>query len=299
MKYFDLHCDTLCRVADENGNLYENSFDIDLKRLSKFEKATQAFACFIDDKYKGEEAYNRFFKLYEIYKNTDFGNVTPILSIENLSCINKDIENIHKFKELGVKIASLTWNGENGIAGGVNSESGLTDFGKEVVKQLESENITLDVSHLNKKSFYDVCKTATKPFIATHSNSFTVCPHKRNLSDEQFEIICDIGGVVGINFYNKFLCENETDFTDLFNHIERFLLLGGENSISLGSDFDGCDIHKSIKKVENMPIFYEFLVKNLGKSIAEKIFYKNSALFFKMLWQIALNSIKYHLTRKM
>ena len=79
---------------------------------------------------------NRFFKLYEIYKNTDFGNVTPILSIENLSCINGNIENIHNFKELGVKIASLTWNGENGIAGGVNSESGLTDFGKEVVKQV-------------------------------------------------------------------------------------------------------------------------------------------------------------------
>ncbi len=283
MKYFDLHCDTLCRLADENGNLYENNFGVDIKRLSEFDVAVQTFACFIDDKYKGENAYDRFLQLYNIYKNTDFGKVRPVLSIENLSCLNGDIENIHKYKECGVRIASLTWNGENGIAGGVNSDSGLTDFGKEVVKQLENEDITVDVSHLNRKSFYDVCKTATKPFIATHSNSYTVHPHKRNLSDEQFEIISDIGGIVGINFYNQFLCDNETDFYDLYRHIERFLLLGGEDNISLGSDFDGCDVHKSIGKVENMPKFYDFLVKNLGKSVANKIFYENSSNFFKML----------------
>ncbi len=283
MKYFDLHCDTLCKCADKNASLSQNDFDIDIKRLSKFEKATQTFACFIDDKYKGQDAYNRFFELYNIYKNTDFEKVTPILSIENLSCLKGDIENIHKFKECGVKIASLTWNAENGIAGGVASECGLTDFGKKVVKQLENENITLDVSHLNQKSFYDVCKIATKPFIATHSNSFCICPHKRNLTDEQFEIISDIGGIVGINFYNLFLCETETDFNDLFRHIERFLLLGGEKTIALGSDFDGCNVHKSIKKVENMPLFYDFLVKKLGKIIANKIFYENSAEFFKIL----------------
>lgn len=282
MKYFDLHCDTLCRCADENGSLSENYFHIDIKRLSEFEKAVQTFACFIDDKYQGEQAYNRFFELYDIYSNTDFKNVQPILSIENLSCLNGDLENIHKFKECGVKIASLTWNKENGIAGGAESESGITDFGKEVVKTLENEDIVIDVSHLNFKSFADLCEIATKPFIATHSDSFAIFSHKRNLKDEQFEIICDIGGVVGINFYKAFLCEKENDYYDLLRHIERFLLLGGEDSISLGSDFDGCDVHKSIGRVENMPDFYLFLQKELGKQVADKIFYENSAKFFKM-----------------
>ena len=283
MKYFDLHCDTLCRCADENSKLEENTFDIDIKRLSQFDTAVQTFACFIDDKFQGEEATKRFFTLYDIYKNTDFGKVTPVLSIENLSCLNGDIENIHKFKQCGVKIASLTWNADNGIAGGANSDGGLTGFGKEVVKELEKENIIIDVSHLNFKSFSELCNVATKPFIATHSDSYEIFAHRRNLTDEQFEIICDIGGVVGINFYNAFLCEEEKDYYDLLRHIERFLLLGGENSIALGSDFDGCDIHKSIGKVENMPKFYDFLQKELGKDLADKIFYRNSALFFKML----------------
>ena len=283
MKYFDLHCDTLCRCADENGVLEQNNFDIDIKRLSEFDSSVQTFACFIHDKFKGEEANKRFWTLYEIYKNTNFGNVTPVLSIENLACLNGDIENIRKFKECGVKIASLTWNEDNGIAGGAESEGGLSDFGKEVVKTLEKEDIIIDVSHLNFKSFTDLCSVATKPFIATHSDSYAVFPHKRNLTDEQFEVISDIGGVVGINFYNAFLCEKENDYYDLLKHIERFLLLGGEDTIALGSDFDGCDIHKSIGKVENMPNFYQFLQKELGKTLADKIFYRNSAKVFKML----------------
>lgn len=283
MNYFDLHCDTLCRCADEKGSLASNTFDIDVKRLSAFDTAVQTFACFIDDKYKGEEANNRFFELYEIYKNTDFKNVKPILSIENLSCLNGDIENIKRFKACGVKIASLTWNADNGIAGGAESDGGLSKFGKEVVKELEKEDIIIDVSHLNFRSFSDLCSVVTKPFIATHSDSYSVFPHKRNLTDEQFEVIADIGGIVGINFYNAFLCEEEKDYYDLLRHIERFLLLGGENTVALGSDFDGCDIHKSIGKVENMPLFYEFLQKELGKKLADKIFYENSALFFKML----------------
>ena len=283
MNYFDLHCDTLCRCADEKGSLASNTFDIDVKRLSAFDTAVQTFACFIDDKYKGEEANNRFFELYEIYKNTDFKNVKPILSIENLSCLNGDIENIKRFKACGVKIASLTWNADNGIAGGAESDGGLSEFGKEVVKELEKEDIIIDVSHLNFRSFSDLCSVVTKPFIATHSDSYSVFPHKRNLTDEQFEVIADIGGIVGINFYNAFLCEEEKDYYDLLRHIERFLLLGGENTVALGSDFDGCDIHKSIGKVENMPLFYEFLQKELGKKLADKIFYENSALFFKML----------------
>lgn len=283
MNYFDLHCDTLCRCADENGKLEKNKFDVDIERLSKFDNCVQTFACFIHDDFKADEAEKRFFSLYEIYKNTDFGKVKPILSIENLSCINGKIENIAKFAEMGVKMATLTWNGENDLAGGINSDSGITDFGKAVVKQLEKEGIVVDASHLNEKSFYDLCKIAENPFISSHSNSFSICEQKRNLKDEQFEIITDIGGVVGINLFNKFLCEKESGFEDILRHIERFLLLGGEDNISLGTDFDGCTVHKSVKTVENMPLLYDFLSKNLGKTLADKIFYKNSAVFFKIL----------------
>lgn len=283
MNYFDLHCDTLCRCADENGKLEKNCFDVDIERLSKFDNCVQTFACFIHDDFKADKAEKRFLTLSEIYKNTDFGKITPILSIENLSCINRKLENIEKFAQIGVKMATLTWNGQNSLAGGINSDSGITDFGKEAVKLLEKCGIVVDASHLNEKSFYDLCKIATKPFVSSHSNSFSICNQKRNLKDEQFEIISDIGGVVGINLFNKFIGENENGFEDILRHIERFLLLGGEDCISLGTDFDGCSVHKSVKTVENMPRLYEYLQKNLGKTLADKIFYKNSAVFFKTL----------------
>ena len=70
MKYFDLHCDTLCKCADEGVKLEKNNFHIDVERLSAFDKATQVFACFIDDKYKDDSATKRFYELYEVYKNT-------------------------------------------------------------------------------------------------------------------------------------------------------------------------------------------------------------------------------------
>ena len=92
MKYFDLHCDTLCKCVDKEASLDKNNFHIDIDRLSRFDKVTQVFACFIDDKYSGEFATIRFYALLDVYNNTDFRNVTPMLSIENLSCLNGDLE---------------------------------------------------------------------------------------------------------------------------------------------------------------------------------------------------------------
>ena len=77
------------------------------------------------------------------------------------------------------------------------------------------------------------------------------------------------------------MCEEEKDFSDFLKHIERFLFLGGEESIALGSDFDGCSVHKSLKSVENMPKLYDFLEKQLGKTLTNKIFYENCASFFQ------------------
>ncbi|MBQ2675781.1 MAG: membrane dipeptidase [Clostridia bacterium] len=282
MEYFDLHCDTLCRCLDECSSLYSNTFSLDLKRLKQFDTPVQTFAAFIHDKYKGSDATNRFYQLYEIYKNTDFGGITPVLSIENASALNGDIDNLHIFKELGVRIIALVWNGENQLAGGVDSEKGISEFGKSVIREMESLDIIVDVSHLNEKGFYQLCEIATKPFIASHSNSKSVCDHKRNLSDNQFKIIRDNAGLVGINLYPLFLGKRSGGYDDIFKHIHHFLEIGGEDVLSLGTDFDGADMDDRFKSVLDMQNLYCEIEKEFSKHIAEKIYFKNANKFFQI-----------------
>lgn len=100
----------------------------------------------------------------------------------------------------------------------------------------------VDVSHLSEKGFWDMIELAEKPVLASHSNSFSVCPHPRNLTDDQFRAICDLGGTAGLNLYVPFLTEQpRASFDDLRRHLDHFLELGGEGHIALGADLDGCD----------------------------------------------------------
>lgn len=279
MNYFDLHCDTLTRCVKKYQSLEENECCIDVKRLSEFENATQVFAAFMQDGLPPEQALAEFNSQYSIYKFTDFKSVNHILSVENADLLDGNIYRLQYLNECSVKILGLTWNGENCIGGGADTNIGLKPFGKSVVKECEKLGITIDVSHLSDKSFYDVIRIATKPVIATHSNSRAICNHKRNLDDNSLIEIFKMGGLVGINLCNDFV--GEEDFPgNILRHIERMILLGGENSIALGTDFDGCTTVEGIKSISDMTNFYQIIAKNLGKTLTNKIFYENAKNFF-------------------
>ncbi|MEG1448601.1 MAG: membrane dipeptidase, partial [Oscillospiraceae bacterium] len=146
--------------------------------------------------------------------------------------------------------------------------------------------IVLDVSHLNDKSFYEVCENATKPFVASHSNARSVCHMLRNLKDDQLKIIFDGGGVVGINFYPKFIerYKSKDYLDDIYAHIEHMLSLGGENSSALGSDFDGADMEDKMPNQEYLFRLYEYLLsRNIDEKIINKIYYDNAYSFFKKI----------------
>ena len=100
----------------------------------------------------------------------------------------------------------------------------------------------IDVSHLSDRAFFDLCDITTAPFVASHSNSRAVCGHVRNLTDEQFRILCNFGGLVGLNLYAPFLNDSgRAEFSDVRRHLDHFLELGGEHRLALGGDLDGCD----------------------------------------------------------
>lgn len=286
MEYFDLHCDTLYKATVNNSSLNEAENHISLDKASIFNKWTQLFAIWIPDEIKGEEATVFFRKAIDVFKHNYINSekIDMRLAVENGSMLNGDLHNIDLLIKNDVQYLTLTWNGENelGCGAGCNNSYGLSNFGELVVKELEKNNIAVDISHSSDKLFYDVVNIAKAPIIATHSNSRAVTDVKRNLTDEQFKIIRDMGGIVGLNFYKGFLKadENMACIDDLVRHAEHFLYLDGENTLALGSDFDGADMPYDIKGIESVDLIYERFCKEFGAKLTKKVFFENANMYF-------------------
>lgn len=288
MKYFDLHCDTIYELVTKNKNINKNDLHISLEKCSNLEKYFQCFAVWIPDNLRGKEALTFFDlcrkKFLDILDNHFRKNFTPILTVEGGAVLGGNLDNIRYLKETGVKILTLTWNGacEIGDGSGVKNATGLSDFGKKAVKELENQNIVIDVSHASKNLFYDVAEISQKPFIATHSNSYKICPHRRNLDDDQFNVIKQARGIVGITFCKDFLKENSdyVTFDDIRKHVDHFLDLGGEDTIAFGSDFDGAVVPECIDSIVKINNLYEYMcIKNYKENILKKLFFENAYNF--------------------
>lgn len=287
MRFFDLHCDTITKFSLSTQSLYNGDGEVTLKKADCFEEYKQCFAVFINDDLRGKDAWEYFLRNVNYY-NKELSenesillNITPFLSIEGGAVIGGDLSRIEKISKLGVKLFTLTWNGENELGYGVLNNLGLKPLGIDAVKSLNSHNITIDVSHLSDKGFYDVAKFSSKPFIASHSNSRVICNNKRNITDEQFAIIKERQGLVGINFHIPFVTKNDDYITSLLKHIYHFLSLGGEDVIAIGSDFDGCETHEKLNSLDKIPWLYAVCVEEFGERISKKIFYNNANQFFK------------------
>ena len=288
MKFFDLHCDTLVKSYTKNENLLNGNLHVNFEKLSKFEKYTGCFAIWIDDKLTEEESFeffNKIMKYFSENKKLKNENTKIILTLEGSKPIGNDLSRIKYFKEKGIKVITLTWNGSCRIGDGcyVENSKGLSYFGKSAIEEIEKNKIIIDVSHASEKLFYDVCEISKNPIIATHSNSKSVCSHVRNLTDDQFKIILQKNGIVGINLYKSFLSSNESiNLSDIEKHIYKFLSLGGENSICFGTDFDGSDPLEDVKGVEKIYHLYEYMLsKNYSEFLLKKLFFDNANDFFE------------------
>lgn len=291
IQYFDLHTDTLYRVVTENLDINSHKLAVMPKDYDLFRKYTQVMAVWIPDIVRGEAAFEFFKKCADVYKKhyklRETEDKRFLLSVENGSVIYGDISNIKKLSEYGVCAVTIVYNEDNELGSGAFSQSefGLTLKGREAVKEFEKYKIPVDVSHSSLRTFYDVAEISRNPIIATHSNSYALCPHKRNITDEQFSIIKASGGLVGVNFYPPFLNiePDKATLTDVIKHIEHFLSLGGEDVVAIGSDFDGCDPLSELSALHKLPLLYENLLKlNYNEQLVQKILYTNAHNFFTL-----------------
>ena len=214
------------------------------------------------------------------------GKTAAILTVENGSALAGRLDRVEALARDGVRMMTLTWNGENEIGSGNVTDRGLSGFGREAVRELERQGIVADVSHLNDRGLEDFFKIARKPFAASHSNARSVCGHKRNLTDEQIREMVRRGCLIGLNFFNAFLREDGQPASpdDLWRHVERFLELGAWDCLALGSDADGADLPPWLDRPEKFAGLYRLLLdRGLTVPQAEGILWKNALAFFRGL----------------
>lgn len=266
---FDLHCDTALALLGKDlqgeNQLKKNELQIDLNRASQLEGYTQCFACFTTPdmaKWYGVSPVVVFEKELEIIlrelavnhdtirqaytpedieNNLKDGKMSAILSIEGPAGIDFDPALLEDLYKIGFRISTLGWNEKNPLCGSNVTGGGLTDQGREYVKEAQRLGMLIDVSHISDEAFYDIINITEKPVIATHSNSRAVCGHSRNLTDDMFLQISKTGGVCGINLYADFIGDNAS-LDSVCDHILHFMELDTSGKhIALGGDLDGCD----------------------------------------------------------
>lgn len=170
-------------------------------------------------------------------------------------------------------------------------QKGLTDMGIEFLSEMERLGIIADVSHLSDEGIRDVCRFATKPFCASHSNARSLCARGRNLPDALIHSISEKGGVIGVNYYGPFLSDTPDEkgiffsrVRDIVCHICHISNIGGIYCIGLGSDFDGIDDNLELENCSQMEILEQELRRcGFHTSEIEQIFYKNVLDFYREL----------------
>lgn len=303
-KVIDAHCDTAVKLLDANKKLSKNDCMVDYLGMKKYQSYVQFFAAYVSkefnnpmlraveilDKAKQEVLEN---DMKFILNSSDLNSVIDnnlcgaILSIEDARALCGSLASLRFFYDYGVRAMTLAWDDDNEVTDGAYSDknSGLTSFGREVVKEMNRLKMIVDVSHITEKGFWDVLQESSAPVIASHSNCYSVCSHRRNLNDEQIRALIKNNGLMCINVYPPFLENNpdNADIDSIISHIDHVLSLGGENILGLGSDFDGISITaKGIGNVFDYEKLFEKMV-NLGynMNIINKITYQNTKEFIK------------------
>lgn len=265
---FDLHCDTalelLGKELDFSGQLRKNDSHIDLERAGTLPGYAQCFACFttpaMEQWYqkppaeiferemicilrqveKNADIISLCYNTKEVEKNLQNRKMSAILTIEGPAGFGFNPEMLEDLYKVGFRITTLGWNEENVLAGSHITGGGLTDLGREYVREAQRLGMIVDVSHLSDEGFWDIMDITRGPVIASHSNARAVHHVSRNLTDDMFKAICRTGGVAGLNLYTDFLGENATLDTAC-DHILHWMELGGAKHIALGGDLDGCE----------------------------------------------------------
>ena len=303
----DLHCDTIMQLLDhpDSGDLYRNTWKIDIEKLQKAHSKVQDFALFIN---LGEtnDPYGRYEEMRNLcttqihlygehiqhvlsYQDVESvyesGKIGALMSIEEGGVLGGDLDKLKQAYQDGVRLITLTWNYPNGLGEPHCGEQHkkLTPKGIEFVEAMQDLGIVVDCSHLNDAGTEQLGDILDVPFVASHSNAREVTAHTRNLPDNLIKLIANKGGVIGLNFAQSFLGTSPVSrIEDIVKHGLYLINKGGEDVVALGTDFDGIKPNTEIKDASEMYRLYDaFNEAGLSVEQCEKLFWKNADRLLK------------------
>ena len=169
------------------------------------------------------------------------GKISVICSIEHSLCLQGELGILRMFHKLGLRCLQPTTHRRTWMGDGVGERTrgGLTEFGVQVVEEAKRLGILIDVAHLSESCFWDLIDVSQNPMIDSHANTKAVCPHIRNLDDDQLKAMSDVGGVIGVTFVPSFVDQEKPSLDRLLDHIDHIVEVAGIDHVGIGSDFDG------------------------------------------------------------
>ncbi|WP_194230546.1 dipeptidase [Paenibacillus donghaensis] len=315
MPVIDFHCDVLSKMREDSRISFQNDpkLDVTYERLRQGEVSLQCFAIYLSEHW-GIPRYEYILDQIDAFKSRvmtagegvrwlrwkedaaelrqDIENANQatmprrrpwgLLSVEGADGFEGNLYYVRMCHELGVRFLGITWNYANWAADGAleSRNGGFTEKGKKLIDLCNEIGLLLDVSHLSEAGFWELTERTARPFIASHSNAKAICPHPRNLTDDQIRAIVAMNGRIGLTFVPWFVREGKGTTVrpeDLLPHIEHICSLGGEDHLMLGSDFDGIDSWiEHLEHPGRYPAFAELLCKHYAETSVRKWFAGNA-----------------------
>ncbi len=265
----DLHCDALGRLTAEGEDFFlSKPLTANFPQMRQGGVVIQFFAAWVSPRHRPYGPLHQVLSMIAAFwsKIAVSPEVHPIifreqlesqallegeglgavLAVEGGEALEGELGMLSNLFRLGVRSMTLTWNHRNDLADGVSEEpaGGLTRFGRRVVQEMQKMGMLVDVAHLAKPGFWDVIKLTQAPIIASHANANSLCPHPRNLTDDQVRAIAQTGGLIGVTMVPHFLHTDpaSADLEVLFRHIDYLCNLVGSEYVAVGSDFEGSDV---------------------------------------------------------
>ena len=236
----DTHADTPQRFLDENFDLGQNTpvseGHIDLGKIKQGNLGAEFFSIWVEPEFKGHYSKRAMDLIDSVYQQAarhpdkmamafsaddivhahDQHKFAALMGIEGGHAIENDIRLLRDFYRMGVRYMTLTWSNTNEWADSsgdiqdpnVRHHNGMTDFGKDVVREMNRLGMIVDISHVSDATFYQALLVSQAPVIASHSSSRELTNQPRNMTDDMLRAMTNNGGVVMVNFYSAFIDEN-------------------------------------------------------------------------------------------
>lgn len=265
----DSHCDTpMVWYTDINLNQRQKNTQVDFRRMKDGHIDVSCMVAYLPqedcDPISYEKAFNDANQIFDnlkqqISNHSDYvaqitrpcemvaaknqGKSGILFGIENGFALAHKIKNITHFYQKGVRYITLCHNGDNDLcdsAKSIHTHGGLSEFGKEVIQEMNRLGMLIDIAHASSDTISQAIDYSDQPIISSHSCARTLCDHPRNISDELLRKLAVNGGLCQLCLYSGFLKEEgQASLQDAITHIKHMVNVMGEDHVGIGSDFDG------------------------------------------------------------